>query len=463
MLINNKEFLIRSYKMPQPALESYVSQLLSKYQFADRAKRDALNALKFYKNLSPRLEMFVFNDGTRKDLVCLNGTIPVSYKGVTYNIPICVWLLDTHPFHSPMCFVKPTADMEIKISRHVDSSGRIYLPYLHEWNPNSSDLLGLIQVMIIVFGETPPVYSRPKSEPENITTFPTNPFSPPRPPSSFGPQPSLPNQYQPFPGIPGTTNYQAQPVTNNFPNFPAYPPVPPTSGYSSFPPSLPYPPYGTESGAVRPNTFQGSYPAYPPTSGATTTVNLPPQIAGTQAIGAGTQGLSNTGTISDEHIKASLLSAVEDKLKKRLKEIVAQTQAEMEVLKKTQEDLGSGKTKLESMCRQLEFEQTELENSIRILTSKNDEMQDLLTKLEGQETVDIDEVVTTTAPLYKQLLNAFAEESATEDAIYYLGEALRKGVIDLDVFLKKVRELSRKQFMLRALMQKCRQKAGLPY
>ena len=35
-----------------------------------------------------------------------------------------------------------------------------------------------------------------------------------------------------------------------------------------------------------------------------------------------------------------------------------------------------------------------------------------------------------------RLLNAFAEEQATEDAIYYLGEALRKGVIDLDVFLK---------------------------
>jgi len=42
-----------------------------------------------------------------------------------------------------------------------------------------------------------------------------------------------------------------------------------------------------------------------------------------------------------------------------------------------------------------------------------------------------------------------------------LGEALRKGVIDLEVFLKQVRQLARKQFMNRALMQKCRQKAGL--
>ena len=38
--------------------------------------------------------------------------------------------------------------------------------------------------------------------------------------------------------------------------------------------------------------------------------------------------------------------------------------------------------------------------------------------------------------LFCRLFKAFAEEQALEDAIYYLGEALRKNVIDLDVFLK---------------------------
>ena len=62
---------------------------------------------------------------------------------------------------------------------------------------------------------------------------------------------------------------------------------------------------------------------------------------------------------------------------------------------------------------------------------------------------------------FHRLINAYAEEAAIEDAIYYMGEALRSGVIDLEVFLKQVRQLARKQFMLRALMQKCREKAGL--
>ena len=60
-----------------------------------------------------------------------------------------------------------------------------------------------------------------------------------------------------------------------------------------------------------------------------------------------------------------------------------------------------------------------------------------------------------------RLLNTYAEEAAIEDAIYYLAEGFRSGVIDLEVFLKHVRQLSRKQFMHRAIMQKCRQKAGL--
>lgn len=63
--------------------------------------------------------------------------------------------------------------------------------------------------------------------------------------------------------------------------------------------------------------------------------------------------------------------------------------------------------------------------------------------------------------LFFRLVNAYAEEAAIEDSIYYIGEALRNGVLDLEVFLKHVRQLSRRQFMLRALMQKCRQKAGL--
>ena len=42
-------------------------------------------------------------------------------------------MLEGHPYNPPMVFVKPTATMQIKAGKHVDHSGRVFLPYLHEW------------------------------------------------------------------------------------------------------------------------------------------------------------------------------------------------------------------------------------------------------------------------------------------------------------------------------------------
>lgn len=77
----------------------------------------------------------VFPDGLSRELLNLTGTLPITYKGNTYNIPVEMWIMDTHPYNPPLCYVKPTADMRIKSPhRHVDQNGRIYLPYLTDWN-----------------------------------------------------------------------------------------------------------------------------------------------------------------------------------------------------------------------------------------------------------------------------------------------------------------------------------------
>lgn len=427
--------------MPQESFEDYVAKIVSKYQYADKTRRDIISAIGRYRNLFLKFDTHVFNDGTRQGMVCLDGTIPVTYKGTIYNFPVCIWLLDTHPYNSPICYVKPTPDMQIKASRYVDTNGRIYLPYLHHWNPTSSDLLGLIQVMIIVFGETPPLYSKPKTQQTQDSASHNPPPPYPAQASSFMPMPNVGTPYPSYPPVSGSTPYP--PVPSGYPPY-SGPYIPPTRfSYNS---------YNSATGMSTPSSYTpastAGYPPAPPPTTATPATQATP---------------SPMGTISEEHIHASLLSAVEDKLKKRLREVLAQSQAEIEVLKKTQDDLTKGKAKLEDMLRRMQNEQVDLEQNIHVLREKDEEMNELLTKMENQEELDIDDAVITTAPLYKQLLNTFAEENATEDAIYYLGEALRKGVIDLDLFLKHVRQMSRKQFMLRALMQKCRQKANLPH
>ncbi|CAI5763301.1 Hypothetical predicted protein [Podarcis lilfordi] len=145
-----------------------------------------------------------------------------------------------------------------------------------------------------------------------------------------------------------------------------------------------------------------------------------------------------------------------------MKEEMDRAQAELNALKRTEEDLKKGHQKLEEMVTRLDQEVAEVDKNIDLLKKKDEELSSALEKMESQsENNDIDEVIVPTAPLYKQILNLYAEENAIEDTIFYLGEALRRGVIDLDIFLKHVRLLSRKQFQLRALMQKARKTAGL--
>jgi ESCRT-I complex subunit TSG101 len=53
--------------------------------------------------------------------------------GSQYNIPIHIWLLESHPYNPPIVEVRPTPTMQIKASSKVDHNGRVYLPYIHEW------------------------------------------------------------------------------------------------------------------------------------------------------------------------------------------------------------------------------------------------------------------------------------------------------------------------------------------
>jgi ESCRT-I complex subunit TSG101 len=371
-----------------------LSQLLSaaKYKHPDHTKQDILNTIKYIKTLTPRAEKYTFPTGLSKELVCLDGTIPVTFRDATYNIPVGIFISDNHPFDAPLCYVRPTRDMTIKTSRHVDGSGRVYLPYLSEWNQNTSDILSTIQVMQIVFGQMCPVYQKAKG----YETTPSNVAMPP----------ALPNSYYP----------NSTPAGGSSTN----------SGPSAMPTQPVYP-------------FSSQQEPYSPTSQST------------------------TGTITEEHIRASLLSALEDRLKYRMKEKMSQIQDEIEVLKKTSNDLNRGKIQLDDMKSRMAQEIVSLTDAKDKLSELDNQLQEFIVKYdkEGEE-IDPDEVYGPTQPLFKQLLDAFAEENAVVDAIYYTGEGLRKGRITLEVFLKSVRDLSRRQFMLRALMRACRAKASLP-
>ncbi|KAI8752917.1 tumor susceptibility gene 101 protein [Biomphalaria glabrata] len=422
--------------------DAALRQYLSKYKHPNEAKADILKTINQYRDLRPSLDPFVFNDGTERQLVQLEGTIPVNYKGNTYNIPISIWVIDTHPYNPPMVFVKPTSTMQIKSGRYVDTNGKVDMPYIREWRHPTSDLLSLVQVLALVFGEECPVFSRASGpRPQQPLPYPgqppypNNPSSMPPYPVTTGVGPGYPGGYS-APGYPGYPNNQA--------GYPA-------AGYPSYPPQYPASSY--------PSGYPGQAGGYPPQFG---TQPPYPQNSITTDGASDMSRLTQGGTVTEADLRASLLSAVEDKMKRRLRETFAQAQAEMDVLKKTQKDLTTGKERIEIIITELEKEKADIEKNIELLREKDNEVKEAIQKMESNQNLSIDDAVVTTTPLYRQLVDAFAEEQAIEDAIYYLGEALRKNVIELESFLKRVRELSRKQFMLRATIQKCREKAGLP-
>ena len=144
--------------------------------------------------------------------------------------------------------------------------------------------------MIVVFGDEPPVFSHPivsaSYPPYQATGQPNNSY-----------MPGMPSRISAYPS--------------------GYPPNP--SGYTG----CPYPP-----GGQYPATTSSQYPSQPPVTAV---------------------GPSRGGTVSKDTIRASLISAVSDKLRCRMKEEMDCAQAELNALKRTEEDLKKGHQKLEEM------------------------------------------------------------------------------------------------------------------
>jgi len=389
--------------MPTANTDSLLASALTKvkHRNSEMVKRDVITTLHHYRGLIPKADKFMFNDGAHRDMVNIYGTIPVPYKGQNYNIPVSVWILDSHPYHAPVCFVKPTADMQIKVSKHVDQSGQIYLPYLHEWSHPKSDLLGLIQILIVTFSEQPPVYSKPKGQEQ--------------------PQQQLQASALPYPVYPQSV-YQSTGAGYG-------------GQFGNYSPSSSYP-----------------YPASGITNTTATTTNFSPHaFYGT-----------NNGEAANQDQQQVLMRA-EEAVRAKLRDEISFKEATTDEFRQVGEKLNEGRTKLNSIIEKLKQELEMVETELKLSNVKIDEMNSDKEKLDSSgDPVDCNEAVTATAPVFKQLLQAHAEDAAVEDALYFLGESLRRGVVDCESFLKHVRNLSRKQFLLRATMKKCRQTGGLP-
>lgn len=137
-------------------------------------------------------------------------------------------------------------------------------------------------------------------------------------------------------------------------------------------------------------------------------------------------------------------------------------QVEMESLRKIKEELQQSQNTIKASLESMQSEIAKMAEMTLALSRKKSELEEVRNSMkDGSETTDVDDLVQVVYPVYKQLMVAFAEDAAIDDSIYFLGEALRRGVIDCENFLKNIRNISRKQFFLRLTINKAREKARL--
>ncbi|XP_037621982.1 tumor susceptibility gene 101 protein [Sebastes umbrosus] len=149
-----------------PYYEDSIKKMLPKTYFRKHVAHEICLALTHFKSLVPMMDRYVYNDGTTKDLMSLTGTIPVMFEDKTYNIPVCLWIEDSYPLTAPICYVRPTNDMMVLSGKYISNNGEVMLSYLEEWKSGECDLVSLLQVMVAMFGDFPPVCMQSHPEPE---------------------------------------------------------------------------------------------------------------------------------------------------------------------------------------------------------------------------------------------------------------------------------------------------------
>ncbi|KAF2030382.1 UEV-domain-containing protein [Setomelanomma holmii] len=240
--------------VPEKVLNWLYSVLTSEYKDVNRTYHDAAEALSHYPSLSTPYE-----NGTSALLLLLSGTIPVTFRGATYGIPVAIWVPYAYPREPPIVYITPSQDMVVRPGQHVSGDGRVYHPYLAQWAQywDKSTLFDFLAVLRGVFAKEPPVRSR---QPQ----APAQPAPPPVPPT--------PQEWRRSAQSAEGASASPGPARQD----PAPPPRPPKPGeqgpqtpqpqrdrYSQPPPLPPQPPQQAQIQSQYAHSHRGGYAAPP--------------------------------------------------------------------------------------------------------------------------------------------------------------------------------------------------------
>ncbi|KAG0288014.1 hypothetical protein BGZ96_008158 [Linnemannia gamsii] len=373
------------------------------YQHRDRMYADVESVLRLFQNfLVPKAETYTHDDGRSQLLLSLIGTVPIVYQSATYNIPVAFWLPTSYPSVAPIVFVTPTALMLVKAGKYVDISGRCYHPYLAYWsNRSDSNLVELIGIMQGVFSQEPPVYAK----------------------SNTSSQQQQQQQQQASPAVGG--------------GYPS-----PTTSLRPAPPILSYTSRQTNSSAMSSSQQQQQQQ---PSDLSQQQQNRYPSPSN---FGLSTQQLTPQ--------QAQLYT----KLQSALLDFNTASSREMDNLVNVNKQLNDAENRTKAELQSLRDLSTKIQHNIVTLNRCTEQLNVKIEQIRTWPEEPVDEIICGSSVVHNQLFELVAEEIAIEDTIYYLDQALRQDKVELNAYMKHVRNLSREQFMKKALIKKVKAQLG---
>ena len=397
-----------------PRVSQTLARLGGLYRDPSRVDRDASSLLKSSvgSTLSPIAAQLVEDNGNSSNVLVLQGTIAIHFRGNTYQLLVDIYLPAGYPHRPPVCFVRLAENMYLKENhRHVGSDGKVYLPYLHEWRNSTHNLVELVVAMSSVFSAEPPVFSRPAAS--TSTAAPSTSFT--------------------------TASSSSQQQSTSF-----------ASSSSSS-----YLQQKQAEAILAAEAAEANAAAEAARRAAAE--EQAKKAEKERAIQAQREWEKKRTDQVRDTVRQNVMQYLQDESNKCLQQ-VQNDHRDKQRLTLAEE---------QKITLQLEYyrkQAQELERQCAVVDECKEDIEDWLKTArqsikDGAEVQDtsVDDLVQPASSLHAQMLGLAAENSALSDALYFLDRALYKGHLTLETHLRQVRKLAKRQFLVRAHLIKINQ------
>ncbi|KAF9549522.1 hypothetical protein EC957_003472 [Mortierella hygrophila] len=148
------------------------------------------------------------------------------------------------------------------------------------------------------------------------------------------------------------------------------------------------------------------------------------------------------------------------KLQTALLEFNTASSREMDNLVNVNKQLNDAENRTKAELLSLRDLSTKIQHNIVTLNRCTEQLNVKIEQIRTWPEEPVDEIICGSSVVHNQLFELVAEEIAIEDTIYYLDQALSQDKVELNAYMKHVRNLSREQFMKKSLIKKVKTQLG---